>query len=120
LGFDYRFDINDDIGFEYTCDYSENDYRLNLFDTIITVLTDGKITSCKEEGVSIEYYVSPDKGYILLYANYDDPNEENATGRYEGQPIICFTGLVNYSKTSVNENQSFRKKNSFERRFRFW
>jgi hypothetical protein len=116
---DLNFDDHEEMGYEF--DFSEDDYRLKLFDAIITILTNGSITSCKDDGVMIEYYVSPDKGYIILnptyYDNINDENETIGGHTYMGQSIICFTGLVDYRKNIVNENRSFRKKNTFKGRF---
>lgn len=116
---DLGFDDYNEMGYEF--DFSDDDYRLKLFDAVINVLTDGEIISCKDDGVAIQYYVSPDKGYIILNAMYlyniHDESETLGGKTLMGQPIICFTGLVDYSKNTVNENHVFRKKNSFKRRF---
>jgi hypothetical protein len=108
---DLGFADYEEMGYEF--DFSDNDYRLKLFDAVINVLTDGTITSCKDDGVMIEYYVSPDKGYIILnpiyLCNINDESEMLGGKTYKGQPIICFTGLVDYRKNAVNENQSIKK-----------
>jgi hypothetical protein len=93
---DFGFDYHEEMGYEFN--FSDDDYRLKLFDAVITVLTDGRITTCKDDDIMIEYYVSPDKGYIIINPTYFPDNEKIINPKYMKQPIICFTGLVDYSK----------------------